>query len=426
MERLEERSFWMICTTHMFLEVFLFVQVALIPVYIREFHLSILQASLVATIPSLVQLAMNIPSGYLADRFQARHLLFASMMMEGFSAILVSQTRSFWTLVLGVSILRISSPIYHISGLSGISRFVSPGRMNRSMGFHNALGSFGSTMGLLSLSLSLSLSPLAWRSTYLVWSIPILAWGLVILKYLRVEKDGIGGRNEDSIKDVTERNPQRMLRNIGTEVERGTEKEGGRENGRIRRSSRIFMVLSSTFIAFLTVLGIREVGITGASTFMTTYFVKIRGLSESSASLLYSLGPIVGIFGSLVGGYIGERAGEKRALSLAFLGSALSLILMVLLPFQNIFFITIPYILYSFFNNCVWSPINTIVAKITPPRERGLSFSLYFFTEGLVTSLAPTVAGLLIELLGIPILFPFSAICLLVSLVFLNLLLKID
>ncbi|MBS7628062.1 hypothetical protein KEJ36_04555, partial [Candidatus Bathyarchaeota archaeon] len=71
-------------------------------------------------------------------------------------------------------------------------------------------------------------------------------------------------------------------------------------------------------------------------------------------------------------------------------------------------------------------PINTIVAKITPPNERGLSFSLYFFTEGLVTSLAPTIAGLLMELFGIPFVFPFSASCLLVSLVFLNLLLKID
>ncbi|MBS7628061.1 MFS transporter, partial [Candidatus Bathyarchaeota archaeon] len=346
-----ERNFWMICITHMFLEVFLFVQVALIPVYIREFQLSILEASLVATIPSLVQLSMNIPSGYLADRFQSRHLLFASMMMEGISAILVSQTRSFWTLVLGVSILRISSPLYHISGLSGISRFVSPGRMNRSMGFHNALGSFGSTMGLLSLSLSLSPSTLAWRSTYLVWSIPILAWGLVILKYLREGKDGEGFRDGYSKREVIERNSQRTLKNRGAEFGREAEKEGRRKNGRIRGPSRIFTVLSSTFIFFLAVLGIREMGITGASTFMTTYFVKIRGLSESSASLLYSLGPVVGIVGSLIGGYVGERAGEKRALSLAFLGSALSLSLMVLLPFNNLAFITIPYIIYSFFNN---------------------------------------------------------------------------
>jgi nitrate/nitrite transporter NarK len=67
----------------MFLEVFLFVQVALIPVYVQEFQLSILEASLIATIPGLLQLAMNIPSGFLADRFDAKHLLFASMIMEG-------------------------------------------------------------------------------------------------------------------------------------------------------------------------------------------------------------------------------------------------------------------------------------------------------------------------------------------------------
>jgi len=56
-----EKRFWMICSTHMFLEVYLMIQVALIPVYIKEFQLSLLEVSLVATIPSFVQLLMNVP-----------------------------------------------------------------------------------------------------------------------------------------------------------------------------------------------------------------------------------------------------------------------------------------------------------------------------------------------------------------------------
>jgi len=131
-----EKPFWMVCITHMFIEVYFLVQVALIPVYIREFGLSLIEASLLATAPNLFQLLLNIPAGFLADRFSTNHLLFTSMLLEGFSALLVSQTSNFWALVLGVSVMRVSSHIYHISGLSQISGIVEREQMSRSMGFH--------------------------------------------------------------------------------------------------------------------------------------------------------------------------------------------------------------------------------------------------------------------------------------------------
>jgi fucose permease len=53
----------------MLVEVNLLIQIALIPVIITEFKLGLLEASLVATVPSLVQLVMNIPAGYFAERF---------------------------------------------------------------------------------------------------------------------------------------------------------------------------------------------------------------------------------------------------------------------------------------------------------------------------------------------------------------------
>jgi len=90
----------------MFIEVYLLMQVALIPVIIREFQLSLLEASLIATIPSLLTLLMNIPSGFLTDKFSTNQLLFISMLVEGLSTFLVSQTSNFWMLIVGVSLLK--------------------------------------------------------------------------------------------------------------------------------------------------------------------------------------------------------------------------------------------------------------------------------------------------------------------------------
>jgi len=367
----------------MFIEVYLLMQVALIPVILREFQLSLLEASLVATIPSLVALLMNVPLGFLADRISANHLLFVSMLIEGLSTFLVSQTTNFWTLVLGVSLLKISSPIYHISGLSQLSLFAKPEQISRWIGYHNALGNAGAAAGLVTLAVFLS--TMGWRLTYLFWAIPIVGWGFVNLRYQQFK----------------------IKRKFG----KGLHEDGGK----LARTSLIF---SSSFLILLMVAGIREMGASGGSTFMTTFFTEAKGLSEANASLIFSFGPFIGIVGSIGGGYLGEKLGTKKALSWINLGCALSLLTLPLVP--EIYLLTLIYVAYSFFNSAVWSPMNTMVAKVTPETERGMSYSVYFLTEGMLASVAPTLAAGVIELTDIWFVFPFSAVFLIASVMILN------
>jgi predicted MFS family arabinose efflux permease len=377
-----EKPFLVICVTHMLIEVNLLIQVALIPVITKEFGLSLLEASLIATVPSFVQLLMNVPSGYLYERFGVKRLLFASMLIEGLSGLLVSQTSSFWALVLGISLLKVSSPLYHISGLSQISKFVRPNQMSRSMGFHNALGNLGSAVGVVTLAVFLS--TLGWRWTYLFWAFPVLAWGLLLSRSLSLQ-------------------PERPKK---------PEVNG---KGSMRR---LPLVLSSGFILFLIVVAVREVGATGSSTFMTTFFVDAKFMSESTASLVFGLGPFVGVIGSLCGGYLGERTGVIKALGWMIIGCAGALFVLPLIPQFSL--IILAYAIYSFFSNAMWSPMNALVADMLPSTDSGLGFSVYFFTDGVTTSIAPTLAAGVIELSGVWFVFPFSAVFLVSSLVILQ------
>ncbi len=377
-----EKRVWMIYTTHMFVEIYLFIQVAMIPVLVREFNLSLFEASLIATVPSIAGLLMNIPSGFLADRLSTNQMLFASMIIEGVSALVVSQTTSFWMLVVGVSCMKVGSPIYHVSGLSRISRIVKPEQLSRSVGFHNAMGSLGSTAGLVSLTIFLSTT--GWRWTYLVWSFPIIAWGFILLmsSQLKIKQPRI------------------------------------RTNGSYRRFSKLVLVLSPALLVFLAVIGIREVGATGISTFMTTYFVDVRNLSEPTASLIFGLGPAVGIVGSLLGGYLGERHGANKALSWVIVGCSITLL--ALSMSWQVYLLSFFYLAYALINNALWSPMNTIIARITPETDRGLSYSFYFFTEGFMDSFAPSIAAGVIVLSSFWNIFPFTIALFILSLVVLQ------
>ena len=365
-----DKPVWMISVTHMFIEIYLLVQVALIPVIIQEFELSLIEASLIATVPSLVALLMNVPSGFLADRLSTNHLLFVSMLTEGCSALLISQTSNFWALVLGVSLLKVSSPIYHIPGLSQISRFVKLERIGRSIGFHNALGNVGSASGILSLALFLS--TVGWRWVYLFWAFPILIWGFVLLVSPKLKTQRI----------VRSETQEKSLR---------------------RRLSYIF---SASLLVFLAAIGFREVGSTSAYTFMTTYFVNVRGILESTAMLIFGLGPFIGIIGSIGSGYFTEHIGAKKALSVAILGCMISLFLLSLMT--HTFLLAFLYVVYALFASSLWSPMNTIVAAITPESKRGLSYSVYFFAEGLTASVTPTIAAGVIAVSNVWSVFPFS------------------
>jgi predicted MFS family arabinose efflux permease len=377
-----DKPLWMICTTHMFVEVYLLMQVALIPVIVQEFQLSLLEASLVATVPNSVALLLNIPSGFLADRFSPNQLLFASMVFEGFSGLLISQANNFWLLVVELSVLKISSPLYHISGLSQISRFAKPQKLGRSIGFHNALGNVGTAAGLISLTVFLS--TVGWRWTYLFWSAPVMVWGLIILTSSQVRSNRIDGT------------------------------AGEHSDGRTRWS----LLFSSGFVILLTMVAVREVGTTGSQTFMTTYFVDSRGIPEAAASFIFGLGPFAGIVGSLMGGYVCERMGAKNAFNWVTLVAAVSLFALSLM--SQLPPLVVTYVVYSFFGSAVWSPMNTIVANVTPLTERGLGYSLYFFIEGLVASVTPTLAAGIIELTDIWFIFPISSTFLIASIIVLQ------
>jgi len=258
-----------------------------------------------------------------------------------------------------------------------------PKQISRSIGFHNALGNLGSAGGLVTLTVFLS--TIGWRLTYLFWTLPILSWGFILLKSSQFK------------------------------AKRVAQAEHSENRGRL---SRVSLIFSSGFLVLLVVIGVRELGATGSSTFMTTYFVDARGLTEATASLIFSLGPFVGIIGSIGGGYLGERMGAKKALGWAILGCAISLLVLSLT--SQLYLLTLIYLFYSFFNSALWSPMNAIVANVTPETERGMSYSVYFFTEGLIASITPTVAAGVIELTDVWFIFPFSVVFLITSVIILK------
>ena len=76
--------------THTFIHVFTMMHTALIPVFIREFNLTIFEAGLLVSIPLALSVSMSLPYGFITDRVDPRKLMILSLLMSGLSGLAVS------------------------------------------------------------------------------------------------------------------------------------------------------------------------------------------------------------------------------------------------------------------------------------------------------------------------------------------------
>jgi MFS family permease len=257
------KEFWVICSTHLSIELYFLTHVALLPVFIEEFHLSLPEAALLATAPTILSLAANLPSGFAADRLNVKPILLFCLLLEALGGFIAGQSTNVYLLVLGITLIRVASPFYHNSALASVSQLFARERINRAMGYHNAFGSIGTSVG--SLAVSAILLTLSWRWAYLIWVPLLLAWALVV------------SRTSFTPKELDPSD------NAHTELETRTELEVPRRR-RLRLRAGF---LTFSFSAFLVAMSLWQAGLSVVSTFATTYFVQERGLSKPVASLIF-------------------------------------------------------------------------------------------------------------------------------------------
>lgn len=130
--------------------------------------------------------------------------------------------------------------------------------------------------------------------------------------------------------------------------------------------------------------------------FMPGYLSEVLGLGESVIGLAYSLTMISQAIGQPVAGWFSDRYGAKRALIVNKVGSAISLILFVLLSTVNpILALAFPFVVgawLSAFNNVGWS---LYIAQNTDEDHRGTIYGSASGLEAISQAPAPILGALL-------------------------------
>lgn len=380
-----QRKLLFLCTSHTLLHVYTNLPLALLPILINDYGLSILYASIIVSIPRVFSLIFSVPSGLLADRLVHTDLIAFSLFLNVLAGALIFLLPNVEIAVLGFSLSALASTFYHPPALSAATNISRPSFLSRTLGFHGASGTLGIALGPITLGVVLNW--LEWRYAYLIWIVPIL---LVAVIALSVNVDAL---------------PSEDLQ--------------GRKSGK-RLTTPLKYVLSLTFLSFLMLMLFASAASGTISTFLTTYLAERKGLDIGLASIIFGLNPLIGLASVIVGGYAGDKLGWRRALTLIFSTATFALILMFASTSttQAILF----YLVYGFFNIMTMPITTSLVAKITPRKSRGTAYSLQFIPESIIGIVMPIMLGALIDLLEIWIIFPVAIAFFIVVLVIIQIL----
>ena len=359
-----------LCASHTLLHVYTNLPLALIPILISEYGLSIVIASIIVSIPRVFSLVFSVPSGLLADRLGHMKLISFSLFLQVLAASLILLFPTVEAIVLCFSLTALASTFYHPPALSATTNVIPPDFLSRGLGFHGASGTLGIAFGPITLGLVLSW--FGWRYVYLIWVVPIFVIAVIAL-----------------FVDLHEPSPVEHSEAKGKSL-----------------TTPLKDVLSVTFLSFLLLMLFRSAAGGTISTYLTTYLTESKGLDASLASIIFGLSPLIGLASVIMGGYIGDKFGWKRSLTLII--STVSIALFCMFVSTSIIQTVLFYLVYGFFNIMTMPITTSLVARIIPPKSRGTAYSLQFIPMSIIGIVMPIILGILINLLEIWIIFPIA------------------
>lgn len=350
--------------THALAHAFQNMHTTLYPNLVIEFALTNQQVGLISSIPSLISALLSIPMGLLSDKIGAKKMIILSIIVATCGALMAGLAQNPVMLIVAVSLLYLNTTIYHPASYSFTTFLFKPKDRSKALGVQGAGGTLGMALGPISIAILVGMLGLGWRQAYLAWIIP-LALGAVSVWYIKFIPT--------------------------SDDEDHTSKEAG--------ISGATSIWTRSQVMFLSFNGLKNMAAYMTSTFLSLWLVNYRGMDVTLAGLIFGASSLMGIVAAPWGGILASKYGEKRWVVTTAIIAYTSFALAFIVP-GNIAF-TIFYLGYGFFNLFSMAANSAITAKLSPSKQRGLGFALYFLPGSIMGAIGPMVAAYIADLMGI-------------------------
>ncbi len=332
---------------------------AVLPILIEEFNLSYAAAGAVITASALLMTSLQAVTGYVADRWNRIRLLLFGLAILGLGTILAGFSTNYVQILAFGCLIGVGGSVFHPIGYSLLSDAFEPGNRGKALGLGSAAGDIAVPVAFATSGV---LAPvLGWRNLFILWGlVAIIAAIMLPLIIKEPRKKGSHLNATNNTKTI------------------------------VRKLIPIFIVM-----------GLAAASYKIASSFMTTYLNDYFELNIESANFILALMMVIGTVGSIVGGTLVDKFGEKNTVTAEMV--VLGGLSIVSFYIGDVYFLSGLICTMGFFVLGVWPSFYSVIARSTTLGARAFMYGILFAGAGSFGSFFPYISGAFADIFGLQV-----------------------
>ena len=185
--RSSTRAVAVVSTAHFASHFYMLLLPPLFPLLREVYGVGYTELGFAISVFSIVTACTQAPVGFAVDRFGARRILVAGLMLEAAAFALIGLIPAYGAFLALMAVAGLANSVYHPADYSLLNASVDPRRMGRAFSFHTAAGVLGNAVAPVTMVFLMTLTD--WRTALVVCAAGGAVVGLLVAFNARALKE---------------------------------------------------------------------------------------------------------------------------------------------------------------------------------------------------------------------------------------------
>ena len=363
------RAVTVVSTAHFASHFYMLLLPPLFPLLREVYGVGYTELGFAISVFSIVTACTQVPVGFAVDRFGARRILVAGLLLQAAAFALIGLIPVYGALLALMAIAGLANAVYHPADYSLLNASVDPRRMGRAFSFHTSAGMLGQAVGPVTMVYLMTLTD--WRTALVICA----AGGALIGLFVAVNARAL---REQEVPDSSD----------------GTLRAGSAASG----ATGIRLLLSAPILlGLLFFFGISVSG-HGISSFSVSALHLIHDAPIAAATTVLTAYLFANPIGVLAGGWVADRIKRRHDAFAAMCFVVMAVCMGVVAAFSlPLAVIGVLFAVTGLFCGMVSPSRDMLIRSMSPPGEIAKVFGFVSTGFNLGGIVAPVAFGFILD-----------------------------